>query len=449
MIHNSNNTRVNETDYLIIGAGAMGMAFADEIFTKRPKAKLTIVDRREKAGGHWNNAYPFVGLHQPAAFYGVNSLVLGNGTTDLSSKTEILGYYEKVISKFKNSGRVEFLAQHNYLGEGKVADLQNPDKITTYQINKRLVDATYMKVQVPSTHKPKFEIAQDVPMIPINDLVEHHDKWEKFYVIGNGKTGMDAILYLLNKGVQANNIYWICPNQAWLFLREDLQVGKVAKVVLEQADILRTTANVDEFFLAMEKTAGIVRLDKNKLPKKWRCATVSTPEIEQLRRIKNVIEKGRVTKITKNEIAFQKGTTTYTGKALFVDCSANGLSREKKTAIFSPNKITLQPILFCQQVFSAAVIARMELTNNSDQKKNKVVPIPHPEFKEDWPSALSLSIENLLLLHQYFPMWMFRSRLNFMSHETIFKYFYYATKAIYLSSGASKRAKELDKMVAT
>ena len=170
---------------------------------------------------------------------------------------------------------MEFLSQHNYLGNGKVADLQNPDNSITYTINKRLVDATYMKVEVPSTHAPKYEVEKEVPLIPLNELVEQHDKWEKFYIIGNGKTGMDAVLYLLSKGVAEDNIYWICPNQAWLFSREDLQVGNVAKVVLEQADILRTTKNVDEFFLAMEKSAGISRLDKNTLPKKWRCATVS------------------------------------------------------------------------------------------------------------------------------------------------------------------------------
>lgn len=442
-------TKMKETDYLIIGAGAMGMAFADEIFTKRPKAKLTIVDRRATPGGHWNNAYPFVGLHQPAAFYGVNSLVLGNGSTDLSSKPEILTYYEKVMTKFKSSGRVEFLSQHNYLGDGKVAHLQNPDKITTYKIHKRLVDATYMKVKVPSTHQPKFEVAKEVPFIPINDLVGQENKWEKFYIIGNGKTGMDAVLYLLNKGVSENNIHWVCPNRAWLFLREDLQVGQVAKVVLKQADILRTIENVDEFFLAMEKSAGIVRLDQNTLPKKWRCATVSKPELEQLRRIKNMIEKGRVTSITNEEIVLQKGTVPYAGKALFVDCSANALSREKKVPFFSEGKITLQPILFCQQVFSAAVIARMELTNISDEKKNQLVPIPHPEFKEDWPTTLALSIENLLLLHRHFPLWMFRSRLNFMSHETMLKYAYYGAKAMILSSGASKRAKELDKLLIT
>ena len=32
-----------ETDYLIIGAGAMGIAFADEIFSRRPQMKLTLL----------------------------------------------------------------------------------------------------------------------------------------------------------------------------------------------------------------------------------------------------------------------------------------------------------------------------------------------------------------------------------------------------------------------
>ena len=435
---------MKETDYLIIGAGAMGIAFADEIFTKQSKAKLTIVDRRAKAGGHWNNAYPFVRLHQPAAFYGVNSLELGNGTTDLSSKSEILSYYEKVMTKFKNSGRVEFLAQHNYLGNNQVEDLQNPGHTTTYKVNKKLVDATYMKVKVPSTHTPKYDVAEGVPLIPLNDLVDNHNKWEKFYIIGNGKTGMDAVLYLLSRGIAEKNIYWICPNQAWLFNRPALQAGKVSGVVLKQLDILRTTKSVDDFFLEMEKHAGIIRINTNVLPKKWRCATVSPQEVKDLRRIKNVIEKGRVTSITANEIVLQQGNVPYDGKALFVDCSANALSREKKTPIFSAGKITLQPILFCQQVFSASVIARMELMNTSDQKRNQIVPIPHPEVKEDWPSALTLSVENLLVLHRFFPMWMFRSRLNFMSHEPMLKYFYYAAKAISLTPDASKKARELD-----
>src|SRR5215831_6696164 len=61
-----------ETDYLVIGAGAMGLAFADELFS-RTDAHITLVDKRHAPGGHWNDAYSFVRLHQPSIFYGVES----------------------------------------------------------------------------------------------------------------------------------------------------------------------------------------------------------------------------------------------------------------------------------------------------------------------------------------------------------------------------------------
>ena len=56
-----------ETDYLIVGSGAMGMAFADTLLTES-QADMVIVDRHAKPGGHWNVAYPFVHLHQPSSF---------------------------------------------------------------------------------------------------------------------------------------------------------------------------------------------------------------------------------------------------------------------------------------------------------------------------------------------------------------------------------------------
>ncbi len=444
MGNSSTKSSTKETDYLIVGAGAMGIAFADEIFTRKPKLKLTIVDRRVKAGGHWNNAYPFVRLHQPAAFYGVNSLVLGDGSNDLSSKSEILAYYEKIITKFKASGRVEFLAQHNYLGNGQVADLRNPTNITTYTINKRLVDATYMNVEVPSTHPPKYIVDEGVSLSPLNDLVHQYDQWDNFYVIGNGKTGIDAVLYLLSKGVAVANINWIKPNDAWLFNREALQVGKVAKRVLEHAEQFKKATTVDDVFLAIEKTGGIFRIDEHITPIKWRCGTISPEEIVQLRKVKNVIRQGRVQRITAKEIQLQKGNIPYTNRSLFVDCSANGLSKRPTIPVFSENKITLQSVLFCQQVFSAATIARLALANLSDEKRNLVGPVPHPELKEDWPAALSASLKNLVLIHRYMPMWMFRSRLNFMSHESMLNYFKYATKAMFLTPVVKKAIQRME-----
>ena len=76
------------TDYLIVGAGVMGMGFLDEIIRNSRKLEAVIVDIRDKPGGHWNDAYPFVRLHQPALTYGVNSRTLGVGGADLASKSQ-------------------------------------------------------------------------------------------------------------------------------------------------------------------------------------------------------------------------------------------------------------------------------------------------------------------------------------------------------------------------
>jgi cation diffusion facilitator CzcD-associated flavoprotein CzcO len=70
-----------ETDYLVIGSGMAGLAFADTLIDESD-AHVTLVDRHGKPGGHWNDAYGFVTLHQPSAFYGVNSMELGNRRID-------------------------------------------------------------------------------------------------------------------------------------------------------------------------------------------------------------------------------------------------------------------------------------------------------------------------------------------------------------------------------
>src|SRR5260370_38672172 len=73
----------SETDYLVVGAGAMGMAFTDALID-HADVHVTLVDRRHASGGHWLDAYPFVRLHQASLFYGVASMVLGRGAVEAS-----------------------------------------------------------------------------------------------------------------------------------------------------------------------------------------------------------------------------------------------------------------------------------------------------------------------------------------------------------------------------
>ena len=64
-------------DYLVVGAGASGMAFVDALTAGSDDVEVLLIDRRHRPGGHWHDAYPFVRLHQPSATYGVASHRLG------------------------------------------------------------------------------------------------------------------------------------------------------------------------------------------------------------------------------------------------------------------------------------------------------------------------------------------------------------------------------------
>ena len=44
-----------ETDYLLVGAGALGMAFVDSLI-ERSDADVVMVERRHRPGGHWLDA---------------------------------------------------------------------------------------------------------------------------------------------------------------------------------------------------------------------------------------------------------------------------------------------------------------------------------------------------------------------------------------------------------
>ena len=117
-----------ETEYLIIGSGLVGMAFADTLLTETD-ANIVIVDRYANPGGHWNMAYPFVTLHQPSAYFGVSSkelsrgvidtIGLNKGMNDLATGSELLAYFDEVMrQRFLASGRVRYFPMCEYKGEG-------------------------------------------------------------------------------------------------------------------------------------------------------------------------------------------------------------------------------------------------------------------------------------------------------------------------------------------
>jgi hypothetical protein len=167
-----------ESDYLIVGAGACGLAFADTLLTEAPGVTMTIVDERAAPGGHWVDAYDFVKTHQPASFYGVNSTPLGQdridaaglnaGYHELASGAEIRAYFAEVMERvLLASGRVRYIPGSRYDFARRTFDAPDGEHAVRAR---RIVDTTYTAGPIPSRHTPSYAIAPGVRHAPVNAL---------------------------------------------------------------------------------------------------------------------------------------------------------------------------------------------------------------------------------------------------------------------------------------
>ena len=232
-------TSALETDYLVIGAGATAMAFVDTLLSEDADATVLMVDRHHRPGGHWNDAYPFVRLHQPSEWYGVASRELSHGTRDaigfnaglygLASGAQVLAYFDQVMQqRFLPSGRVRWLPMSEIRTyETGVHDVRSLMSGARQQVSvhRKVVDATHARTAVPSTHAPKYMLGPGVYCVPLNRLPDISRPHAAYAVVGSGKTGMDAILWLLENGVAPERIRWVMPRDAWLMNRANFQPG--------------------------------------------------------------------------------------------------------------------------------------------------------------------------------------------------------------------------------
>lgn len=394
-------TKTISADYLVIGSGAMGMAFVDTLLTET-KATVAIIDRWHRPGGHWNTAYPFVRLHQPSAYYGVNSRPLGEnkiddagwnkGLHELATNDEVLAYYDKVLNQtFLPSGRVTYYPKCDYTGDGGFQSLVSGK---TFSVGKetRIVDATYMRVKVPSMAPPAYSVADGVKLVTPNDLTKISRPYANYTVVGAGKTGIDASLWLLAAGVDPSKIRWIMPRDSWLLPRHlaqpktpifDEAIGQAHK--LTETAITAATSAAD-LLLRLEAGGQLLRLTDEVWPTMFRCASVSLVELVALRKISNIVRLGRVRHIGADEVTLEGGTFSPVPDTLYIDCTADGLEKRPAVPVFSGNTITLQAVRTCQQVFSAAFIAHAEAACGADEaRKNDLCrPVPHPTLPLDW-----------------------------------------------------------------
>ncbi|RAR00301.1 FAD-dependent pyridine nucleotide-disulfide oxidoreductase [Stemphylium lycopersici] len=416
-------------DYLIIGAGAMGMAFADTMVSES-KATMAIVDRYSRPGGHWTIAYPHVTLHQPSTSYGVNSRELGEGTVDqvglnkgyseLATGDEILAYFGKIMNQtLLPSGRVAYYPKHEYMGDGEFRSVVSK-KVIRVGPNTRIVDATYLDVRVPAMGPPAYEVADNVELITPNGLATMSRSYDAYTVVGAGKTAVDACLWLLGQGTDPKTISWIMPRDSWFMERGNLQPAETTKDPVKQgklqAEATMGASSSANLFERLEASGHALRVDKKITPSMFRFAIVSNMEMDEVRKIENIIRLGRVVRLDTEQVTLEKGTYTPVRNTLYIDCSAAALTKRPTVPVFNGKELKLQCVKMIQQVFSAAFIAHVEANYDTDEVKNELCrPLGFPSKPSDYAPLLRTTFQNRLrwIQEPKTVAWLDKARLDF------------------------------------
>lgn len=380
--------RTCETDYLVVGAGAMGMAFTDSLID-HADVHVTVVDRRHGPGGHWQDAYPFVQLHQASVFYGVGSTVLGTGAVqqggpesglqERARRSEIQSYFDDILHRrFLGSGRVTFLGgcDHRTDGSSHLVTSRVSGETTRVDVRRRVVDAAYLSPTIPATTPPPFGVADGARVVPVNELGATVDAPSHFVIVGAGKTATDGIVWLLANGVDPDRITWVRPREPWMLNRAVVQpdptvaLGLVADTMSAAAD----ARSVDDLFLRLEAAGVMLRIDTGIMPTMAKTPTLGEWELEELRTVEDVVRLGHVRYVTSSEIGFDQEVVRLPAGSLVVHCAASGLRYPPVVPLWSEDAIRLQTIRAGFPCFNAALAGFVEATRDDDRERNRLCP---------------------------------------------------------------------------
>ena len=388
-----------ETDYLVVGAGAMGMAFTDSLID-HADVHVTLVDRRHAAGGHWQDAYPFVQLHQASVFYGVASTVLGGGTLQDSGpeaglqerarQSEIRAYYDDILHRrFLGSGRVTFLpgSEHHEVDSTHLVTSLVSGETRPVDVRRRVVDATYLSPTIPATTPAPFGVADGVRVVPVNDLARMDAAPHNYVIVGSGKTATDGIIWLLANGVPPDRIMWVRPRDPWMLNRAVVQPDPVVALGLA-ADTMTAAGDaesLEDLFLRLEAAGVMLRIDTDVTPTMTKAPTLGAWELDLLRTIENVVRLGHIDHVTEGEIVLDDGVVPLPRSSLVVHCAAAGLQYPPVVPVWGPDRIRLQTIRPGFPCFNSALAGYVEATRDDDTERNRLCP-PNtlPNRAADW-----------------------------------------------------------------
>lgn len=397
----SSTRSLGSCDYLIIGAGAASIAFIDTLLTELPSTKIVLIDKHDAPGGHWNDAYDFVRLHQPSLLYGASSKQMeGNWLKCMltrrtlpwnhrATKAEILSYYKELVGNWVAKGQVQFFSNCKYSFEQgadeSIHDFSDLDGNTNYSVKVecKLVNGVLGECKVPSQYPVDFPVEEGVKILTPNELfISHNDSrngkaWQtaimpspqkKYVVLGCGKTAMDTVVFLQSKmDVHPDNIVWVIPNDVWMLNR----VGSGGPWSYPQA-LLKCGGDKEKACNYLEKKGVFSRLDSNVQPTRFRFPVIGKDELHWMRKVKHTVRRGRVSSISfdKNkDIIMNFGSqhdserlSASEGEYIFVHCTSPGpFNGNEITELFvSERQMNLSSLFAPPVPISMSCLAKLE-----------------------------------------------------------------------------------------
>lgn len=375
-----------KTDYLVVGAGLSSMGFVDELLTQDSNCTIVIVDKQPAPGGHWNIAYPFVKLHQPAASYGVNSEPLGKSVVgsfeeidinDLANKDRLLAYFAQAMRKFESTGRVRYFPNATYDWKDSSFTLSTGQR---YCVAYRKLVTVTSDVQVPAMRPPPFPVARGVDVLPVNALSAEADSGfsrPAYVVIGGGKTATDAVLFLHQSGVPVESITWVVSRDVWYMIRDSFNADKLMPTFTTYVNAALAAEDVPDFFDRLEREELVGRIDAAAAhPTVFRGAVITKAELRILRTLHDagrIVRLGRVTAVDDEGLTMQHGRLSMplSDGTLLVDCTAAGIQGYADRAVpktFDGSHIHLSMQGFWNVSSSAAVVAWFEANIQANER---------------------------------------------------------------------------------
>lgn len=226
---------VRDCDLCILGAGyaALNGLSAAAKYLKKGE-RVVVIDKGPTWGGHWNEQYDFVRLHQPYQAFTAGDLkwrLPGRARSYLATRREIVDHLRSVPSQCASHLEIEPLFRHEYrehrVRAGQVEIEAVPlagDGIPVRVRAKRLLKGTGLNHGILPPFRVSSARVRSVGVAdPVLQTREFIDSDSPVYVIGSGKTAMDCVLWLASHGRRPRRkVTIIIGSGMWFMTRDEM-----------------------------------------------------------------------------------------------------------------------------------------------------------------------------------------------------------------------------------